>query len=161
MAKQGLDGWAIRLNRRTVWPSRPGMRSVDDQAMSYSTLVGRRVAGDKDVRTYSAAANVKAGYAARIALSLHDSAAVPDGAGCEECSIEARILLVTRTYTQALRRWAADACPVESALLEIKRRAGAELDPEVVGELLTIIRNDALADLNRVRRDEAKEAGAA
>ena len=88
-------------------------------------------------------------YAMRIDVRLRHEAGSDDSAAADK-PIEARIMAVVDAYKEALCRRAADICPEEAALLEMRMRASTGLDAEVVDALLSLFRADALADLERM-----------
>lgn len=113
MAKQGLDGWAIRnavrIARRLEFSEREIRSLVYVVMESY---------GDTRGSTISAGA---------------------------------RMLAVVRTFETLLLA----GLDREAALTQIKRRAATHLNPAIVGELLTVVRQEALAGLQGPSRSVA------
>ena len=127
MTKQGLDGWAtcyaVRIARRLELSERE-IRSLVRAAAGFDT---RR--------------NLCAGATSRARATT--GADMPVGSAGKDVPVAGRVLAVIRTF-QALIMTGRDR---EQALTQIKRRSGSHLDPEVVGTLLTIIREDTMAAL--------------
>jgi HD-GYP domain-containing protein (c-di-GMP phosphodiesterase class II) len=129
MAKQGLDAWAIRYAARMA-------RRLELSEGEIHSLV-RTAAGLETSTDHGAAA------ISRTQSAPYDRSGSADARAADDVRIGAVILAVVRSF-QAFLMMGRDR---EQALAHLKRRAGNHLDPEVVGTLLTLIREDAMAAL--------------
>jgi len=76
----------------------------------------------------------------RAAHERWDGAGYPDGLAGEEIPLGARILFACDTYdAMTAERPYRSARPAEQAKLELRRVAGTQLDPRVVGALLEVL----------------------